>query len=133
MTRYLRRTHRASTTSKTQARASWDANVSVFYTGKFLEGPESLTVARNTGIGDLRSSLMFRNDPVYCWTPNYVNGACYVNWDNVINSAKTGSTGAYLFNRPFLDSTDGSVYLPPADSVEVWRFFGSMASSIFVP
>ena len=116
-----------------RAHASWDANVSVFYAGKFLEGPAPLSVARNTGVGDLRSTCWLCHDPSYCPPPFFNAGACYTNWDNLINSAKTGSTGAYLYNRPFLDTTDGYVYLPPADSVEVWRYFGNMASSIFVP
>lgn len=132
MKRYLRRTHRTPAASKTTAHAAWDANVSVFYMGKFLEGPDPLTVAHNSAVGDLRTMCVFCHDPGNC-NPYYPTGICYVNWDNYINSAKTGSTGAYLFNRPFLDQTDGYVYLPPADSVEVWRFFPALASSIFVP
>jgi hypothetical protein len=131
--RYLRRTHRApAAASTTRAHASWDANVSVFYPFRFLEGP-SISVTHNSGIGDLRSSCLLCHDPSYCPPPYYNVGACYMTWDNAINSAKTGSTGAYLYNRPFLDTTDGYVYLPPADSVEVWRFFSNMASSIWVP
>jgi len=133
MKRYLRSTHRAPAGSKTTARASWDANASVFYAGRFLEGPAPLSVARNSGIGDLRSTCWLCHDPSYCPPPYFNAGLCYTNWDNVINSAKTGSTGAYLYNRPFLDTTDGYVYLPPADSVEVWHFFPNMASSIWVP
>ena len=119
---YLRDTDRkAGTAKKNTARASWNGYESVFYSDRFLEGP-SISVAANSSNGNLANNCMAWS----WWT-------CTATFDNAISSAKTGYNGAYLYNWPFLNTSGGYVYIPGVDSVEVWRFFNDVTSSIFVP
>jgi hypothetical protein len=119
--RYLRATDRVPRDSKKKARASYNGWETVFYADWFLEGP-AISVTGNSSNGYLAQSCMY-------WTLWW----CNTTWDNQISSAKTGYSGAYLYNRPWHDTTDGYVYLPAMDSVEVWRFFDNVTSSIWVP
>ena len=116
---YLKRTGRAVRPKK--AHAAYNGYESVFYEHAFLEGA-SISVASNNTVGNLADRCMY-------WTWWW----CGTNWDNQISSAKTGYSGAYLYNRPWHDTTQGYVYLPGYDSVEVHRFFNDLASSIWVP
>jgi hypothetical protein len=116
---YLERTDRQVRPKK--ARATYNGYESVFYEHPFLEGA-SITVPSNSTVGNLADRCMY-------WTLWW----CNTSWDNAISSAKTGYNGAYLYNRPWHDTTQGYVYLPGYDSVEVHRFFNDLASSIWVP
>ena len=119
---YLRDTDRkAGAAKKNTARASWNGYESVFYSDRFLEGP-AISVASNSANGNLANNCMAWS----WWT-------CIATFDNAISSAKTGYNGAYLYNWPFLNTSGGYVYIPGVDSVEVWRFFNDVTSSIFVP
>ena len=116
---YLRKTGRAP--GARQAHAAYNAGATAFYRDAFLEGPE-IDVANNNAVGNLAQNCM--------------NGwafGCFTSWDNQISSAKTGSDGAYLYNWPYLNTGGGYVYIPATDSVEVWRYFNDVTSSIFVP
>ena len=119
---YLHDTDRkAGAAKKTTARASWNGYESVFYSDRFLEGP-AISVAANSANGNLANNCM-----AWSWF------SCVATFDNAISSAKTGYNGAYLYNWPFLNTSGGYVYIPGVDSVEVWRFFNDVTSSIFVP
>jgi hypothetical protein len=104
------------------ARAAYNPGVTAFYRDAFLEGPE-IDVANNSALGNLAQNCMI----------SYFPFTCSVSWDNQISSAKTGSDGAYLYNYPYLNTSGGYVYIAATDSVEVWRFFNDVASSVFVP
>jgi hypothetical protein len=116
---YLRRTNRAPGLQR--AHAAYNAGQTVFYQDAFLEGA-SIAANNNSSLGNLAD---------YCMS-GWVFG-CFTSWDNQISSAKTGSDGAYLYNWPYLNSSGGYVYIPGYDSVEVWRFFNDVASSVWVP
>ena len=116
---YLRATGRKS--RRADRRIAWNGNESVFYPDRFLEGP-GLPVAANSAAGNLAGSCLY-----WSWF------SCSTTWDNQISSAKTGNSGAYLYNWPFLNASGGYVYIPGVDSVEVWRYFNDVTSSIFVP
>jgi hypothetical protein len=116
---YVRRTHRAA--SSRLAHAAYNAGQTVFYQDAFLEG-NSIAVNSNSGIGNLAGNCMI----------NYIF-YCGASWDNQISSAKTGSSGAYLYNLPYLNTWGGYVYIPGTDSVELWRYFNDVASSVWVP
>jgi hypothetical protein len=103
------------------ARAAYNGGQTVFYSDGFLEGP-AIAANNNSSLGNLAD---------YCMS-GWVFG-CFTSWDNQISSAKTGSDGAYLFNLPYLNSSGGYVYIPATDSVEVWRYFNDVASSVWVP
>ena len=120
MREYLR-DRKAGASKKSTARASWNGYESVFYTDRFLEGP-AISVAANSANGNLAN-----NCAAWSWW------TCVMTFDNAISSAKTGYNGAYLYNWPFLNTSGGYVYIPGVDSVEVWRFFNDVTSSIFVP
>jgi hypothetical protein len=117
---YLRKTGRSP--SQITAHAAYNAGQTVFYSDAFLEG-YSISANSNSGIGNLAQSCMISYFPFTCST----------SWDNQISSAKTGSTGAYLYNLPYLNASGGYVYIPGTDSVEVWRYFNDVASSVWVP
>jgi hypothetical protein len=128
MRKYLRKTGRPlPSTNDNKATAAWNARESVFYNHPFLEG-ESITVAAGNGIGNLADHCM---RPWPWW--------CLASWDNQISSVKTGASGAYLYYHPWFqqwtddDWPDDVVYLPGGDSIEVWRYFNDVASSIWVP
>ena len=116
---YLRDTGRKPA-KKNAARASWNGYESVFYEDRFLEG-RSISVAANNAAGNLASNCL-----TWSWF------TCVATWDNQISSAKTGYNGAYLYNWPFMNTSGGYVYIPGVDSVEVWRYFNDVTSSIFV-
>jgi hypothetical protein len=117
---YLRKTGRA--VGQVKARAAYNPGVTAFYRDAFLEGPE-IDVANNSALGNLAGNCMV----------SYFPFTCSVSWDNQISSAKTGSDGAYLYNYPYMNTSGGYVYIPATDSVEVWRYFNDIASSVFVP
>lgn len=119
--RYLKRTGRAVSKKRAKARAAYNGNESVFYEHGFLEGA-AISVAANNTIGNLADRCMYST----LWW-------CNVSWDNQISSAKTGYSGAILYNRPWHDGSQGYVHLPGYDSVEVHKFFNDLASSIWVP
>ena len=102
--------------------AAYNPGVTAFYRDGFLEGPE-IDVANNNALGHLAQNCMVSYFPFTCST----------SWDNQISSAKTGSDGAYLYNYPYMNTSGGYVYIPATDSVEVWRYFNDVASSVFVP
>jgi hypothetical protein len=116
---YLRKTGRAP--GQVRARAAYNPGVTAFYRDAFLEGPE-IDVANNNALGNLAQNCM-----------TSIVFVCTANWDNQISSAKTGSDGAYLYNYPYMNTSGGYVYIPATDSVEVWRYFNDVASSVFVP
>jgi hypothetical protein len=116
---YVSATGRAP--KKGVARAAYSGYQTVFYSDAFLEGP-SIAAGSNSGIGDLSQ---------YCMSPQL--WWCNATWDNQISSAKTGYSGAYLYNRPWNVTTDGYVYIPGQDSVELWRYFNDVTSSVWVP
>ena len=118
---YLSDTNRRAGAAKNTARAAWSGYESVFYTDRFLEG-SAISVAANSSAGNLATNCL-----AWSWWN------CVATWDNQISSAKTGYNGAYLYNWPYLNTTGGYVYIPGVDSVEVWRFFNDVTSSIFVP
>jgi hypothetical protein len=103
------------------ARAAYNGYQTVFYSDAFLEGA-AIAANSNSGIGDLSTQCM----------KGWVFG-CFTSWDNQISSAKTGYTGAYLYNRPWNVTSDGYIYIPGQDSVEVWRYFNDVTSSVWVP
>jgi hypothetical protein len=103
------------------AQAAYNPGVTAFYRDAFLEGPE-IDVANNSALGNLAQNCM-----------TSVLWVCTASWDNQISSAKTGSDGAYLYNYPYMNTSGGYVYIAATDSVEVWRFFNDVASSVFVP
>ena len=109
------------TPKKGVARAAYNGYQTVFYQDAFLEGA-AIAVNSNSGIGDLSTQCM--NGWVF---------GCFTSWDNQISSAKTGYSGAYLYNRPWNVTSDGYVYIPGYDSVELWRYFNDLASSVWVP
>jgi hypothetical protein len=115
---YLRSTGRAP--GGVRAHAAYNAGVTAFYRDPFLEGPE-IDVANNNALGNLAQNCM----------SSFI--FCNATWDNQISSAKTGSDGAYLYNYPYMNTSGGYVYIPAVDSVEVWRYFNDVASSVFVP
>jgi hypothetical protein len=117
---YLRRTGRLP--AQVKARAAYNPGITAFYRDAFLEGPE-IDVANNSAAGNLANNCMVSYFPFTCAT----------SWDNQISSAKTGSDGAYLYNLPYLNSSGGYVFIPATDSVEVWRYFNDVTSSIWVP
>ena len=120
--KYLRDTNRAAGAAKQdKASAAWNGYESVFYPDRFLEGA-ALSVAANSSNGNLASNCL-----AWSWWN------CIATWDNQISSAKTGYNGAYLYNWPYLNTSGGYVYIPGSDSVEVWRYFNDVTSSIFVP
>ena len=120
--KYLRDTNRAAGAAKQDtASAAWNGYESVFYPDRFLEGA-ALSVAANSSNGNLASNCL-----AWSWWN------CIATWDNQISSAKTGYNGAYLYNWPYLNGSGGYVYIPGSDSVEVWRYFNDVTSSIFVP
>jgi hypothetical protein len=122
MKQYLRDTDRkAGAVKQDSARASWNGYESVFYTDRFLEGA-AISVGANSSNGNLAGNCLAWS----WWT-------CVLTFDNQISSAKTGYNGAYLYNWPYLNTTGGYVYIPGVDSVEVWRYFNDVTSSIFVP
>jgi hypothetical protein len=116
---YLKETKR-DRTHNSKATASWNPGQSVFYSDWFLEGA-AIPVNNNSAIGDLSQ---------YCMS-GWPFG-CFVNWDNQISSAKTGRSTAILYDRPFLSTQGSSVVIPAMDSVELWRFFDNVTSSIWV-
>jgi hypothetical protein len=116
---YLRKTGRLP--GQVKARAAYNPGVTAFYRDAFLEGPE-IDVANNNALGNLADNCMVST----LWW-------CNTSWDNQISSAKTGSDGAYLYNYPYMNTSGGYVYIPATDSVEVWRYFNDVASSVFVP
>jgi hypothetical protein len=102
------------------AHAAYNSGQTVFYQDAFLEGA-SIAANNNSALGNLAT--------------NCLSGwpfGCFVTWDNQISSAKTGYNGAYLYNWPYLNTTGGYVYIPGVDSVEVWRYFNDVTSSIWV-
>jgi hypothetical protein len=103
------------------ARAAYNGGQTVFYQDAYLEGA-SITVNNNSAIGNLADDCM-SGIPFYCFT----------SWDNQISSAKTGNDGAYLYNLPFNNSAGGWTYVAANDSVELWRWFNDVASSVLVP
>jgi hypothetical protein len=117
---YLRKTGRSP--DQVQARAAYNSGQTVFYSDAFLEG-YAIAANSNSGIGNLAQNCMI----------SYFPFTCSISWDNQISSAKTGSSGAYLYNLPYLNTSGGYVYIPGTDSVEVWRYFNDVASSVFVP
>jgi hypothetical protein len=117
---YLRTTGRAA--GQVQARAAYNSGQTVFYSDGFLEG-YAIAANSNSGIGNLAQNCMI----------SYFPFTCSISWDNQISSAKTGSSGAYLYNLPYLNTSGGYVYIPGTDSVEVWRYFNDVASSVWVP
>ena len=116
---YLRSTHRAPDTR--HAHAAYNPGQTVFYQDAFLEGP-SIAANNNSALGNLADYCLSST----LWWCNY-------SWDNQISSAKTGSDGAYLYNLPYLNASGGYVYIPPTDSVELWRYFNDVTSSVWVP
>jgi hypothetical protein len=118
---YLRQTGRSP--SQVKARAAYNAGQTVFYSDAFLEG-NSIAVNNNGALGNLADN---------CMIGNWWGFGCNTSWDNQISSAKTGSDGAYLYNYPYMNTSGGYVYIPGTDSVEVWRYFNDVASSVFVP
>ena len=116
---YARRHHELP--PRHAARAAYNGSQTVFYQDAFLEG-NSIAANNNSAIGNLADYCMINN---IFW--------CGANWDNQISSAKTGSDGAYLYNYPYMNTSGGYVYIPATDSVEVWRYFNDVASSVFVP
>ncbi len=117
---YLDRTGRRPERSN-QARAAYNAYESVFYEDPFLEGL-SISVPVGGAIGNLAD---------HC--KNWTLWWCNTTWDNQISSAKTGYSGAYLYNWQYLNGGGGAVAIPGYDSVEVWRYFNDLTSSIKVP
>ena len=118
---YLRDTNRAPRAADHKlARAAWNGSESVFYQDAFLEGP-SIAVASNSSAGNLAGNCL-----AWSWWN------CVATWDNQISSAKTGYNGAYLYNWPYLNTSGGYVFIPGVDSVEVWRYFNDVTSSIWV-
>ena len=113
---YLRATGRSHGRNRHGAHASYNGNESDFYEDPFLEGA-SIPVAHVAALGNLADYGM----PWRFWE----------NWDNRISSAKTGSWGARLYDRPYLDCSAGCVDIPGKDSVEIWRFFDNVTSSIW--
>jgi hypothetical protein len=116
---YARRHHEML--PRRAARAAYNGGQTVFYSDGFLEGA-SIAANNNSALGNLAT--------------NCLSGwpfGCFTTWDNQISSAKTGSDGAYLYNLPYLNTSGGYVYLPATDSVEVWRYFNDVASSVWVP
>lgn len=119
---YLKDTGRKSRSADSKlGRTAWNGNESVFYPDRFLEGP-GISVATNSAAGNLAANCLYSS-----WF------SCVTTWDNQISSAKTGYNGAYLYNWPYMNTAGGYVYIPGVDSVEVWRFFNDVTSSIFVP
>jgi hypothetical protein len=116
---YVAQTGRAP--KKGVARAAYNGNQTVFYSDAFLEGA-SIAANSNSGIGDLSQSCMISQ----LWW-------CNTTWDNQISSAKTGYSCAYLYNRPWNVTSDGYIYIPGQDSVELWRYFNDVTSSVWVP
>ena len=117
---YLRDTKRDKKADSRKAKASWNPWQSVFYSDWFLEG-FSIAVNNNSANGNLAQNCM----------SGWVFG-CYYSWDNQISSAKTGSSSAKLYDRPYLSTEGSTVTIPSMDSVEVWRFFDNVTSSIWV-
>ena len=119
---YLRDTKRdrKADSRKAKAKASWNPWQSVFYSDWFLEG-FSIAVNNNSAAGNLAQNCM----------SGWVFG-CYYSWDNQISSAKTGSSSAKLYDRPYLSTEGSTVTIPSMDSVEIWRFFDNVTSSIWV-
>ena len=105
------------------ARAAYNAGQTVFYSDAFLEG-NAIAANNNSALGNLAGN---------CMVEGFLNLYCITSWDNQISSAKTGSDGAYLYNMPYLNTSGGYVYIPGTDSVEVWRYFNDVASSVWVP
>jgi hypothetical protein len=116
---YARRHHEMP--PRHAARAAYNGGQTVFYQDAFLEG-NSIAANNNSSLGNLAD---------YCMV-SYVFW-CGTNWDNQISSAKTGNDGAYLYNLPYLNTSGGYVYIPGTDSVELWRYFNDVASSVWVP
>jgi hypothetical protein len=116
---YVSSTGRAP--KKGVARAAYNGYETVFYSDAFLEGA-AIAVGSNHGLGDLSQNCM----SMTLWW-------CSTTWDNQISSAKTGYSGAYLYNRPWNVTTDGYIYIPGQDSVELWRYFNDVTSSVWVP
>jgi hypothetical protein len=115
---YMRKTE--TKRDRATATASWNPWQSIFYSDWFLEGA-SIAVNNNSANGDLSQHCM----------SGWVFG-CFTTWDNQISSAKTGASRATLYDRPFLSTQGSSVTIPSMDSVEVWRFFDNVTSSIWV-
>ncbi len=118
---YLRETGRLP--GQVKARAAYNPGQTVFYSDAFLEG-YSIAVNNNGAIGNLAQS---------CMISGFLGFGCSTSWDNQISSAKTGSDGAYLYNYPYMNTSGGYVFIPGTYSVEVWRYFNDVASSVFVP
>ena len=118
---YLRSTGRLP--GQVRARAAYNPGQTVFYSDAFLEG-YSIAVNNNSALGNLSQN---------CMVSGFLGFGCSTSWDNQISSAKTGSDGAYLYNYPYMNTSGGYVYIPATDSVEVWRYFNDVASSVFVP
>jgi hypothetical protein len=117
---YLSDTGRRPGSKSKLGRTAWSGYETVFYPDRFLEGP-ALPIAANSSAGNLAS---------YCLYWNWFS--CSTTWDNQISSAKTGYNGAYLYNWPYLNTAGGYVFIPGSDSVEVWRYFNDVTSSVMV-